>query len=232
MLGGADNTAGVATVVVVGSSGIGLSPVTIADITFDLVGAPGSSGSLTFAGAIAGDTSRTDIPITSATGGTITIAAAGGFPIQGTVKLQLRTPATQGGVGFSSASVRAEGPINRTARVAPDGSFQICGAPDGTYSLTASAPGFLSAGLAGVVVSGGDVTVPETELLGGDVNSSGLVDINDITAITASFFQRVESCIDEIGRLIDLNCSGRVDVNDISGTTANFFKSGLQPWVP
>ncbi len=231
MLGGADNTAGVATVVVVGSSGIGLSAVTIADITFDLVDAPGSSTSLTFAGAIAGDPSRTDIPVTS-TGGTITIAAAEGFLIQGTVKLQLRTPATQGGVGFSSASVRAQGPMSRTVPVAPDGGFEVCGATDGTYSLTASAPGFLSAKLEDVVVAGENEPVPETVLLGGDADSTGFVSIDDITAAIASFAQTVQDCIDDEGRIVDIDCSGFVSIDDITGTIASFAKSSPQPWVP
>lgn len=232
MEGGVDNTTGVARVVVAGFSSMGLSAVTIADITFDLMSAPGSSSNLTLAGAIAGDTSNNDIPITSTTGGVITIAAAGGFLIQGTVKLQLRTPATQGGVGFSSASVRAEGPISRTAPVAPDGGFEICGATDGTYSLTASAPGFLSAQLTGVAVSGGNVAVPETELLGGDADSTGFVSIDDITAAIASFAQNLEDCMDDQGRIVDIDCSGFGSIDDITGTVANFAKSSPQPWVP
>ena len=117
-----------------------------------------------------------------------------------------------------------------------EGFFAFTDLPDGTYTLTAAAQGYLSALLEGVIVSGAEVsssgvTVPTTELLAGDVDTSGFININDVTAIVASFGSSLTDCVDSVGRHVDLDCGGFVNINDITGAVANFGGSSPQAWV-
>lgn len=239
LAGNVDNTTGVVSVAVAGSKAFGVASVMIADVTFDLIGAASSSTTLTFASTKAADDSAppSEISVSSTTPGQINIQTGNGSFIRGTVKLQLRTPTTPwlSGVGFSSAAVRAEGlsGFSRTQPVDSDGGFEFCGAPDDTYTLTASAQGFLDAELTGVAVSAADVDVGETMLLTGDADSSGFVSIDDITAGIGAFGQgppAIGDCMDAVGRLIDLDCSDFLSIDDITGTIGNFGLSSPQPW--
>ena len=158
----------------------------------------------------------------------ITVTPAGSPAIRCTVTLQLRSD-------HSAANVTATGPgFDTTVSVASDGSFEILDVPDGTYTLTASAPGYLSAELAGVVVAGSEVTaavtVPAAQLKAGDIDNSEFININDITGIVASFGTSVKDCADDLGRFVDLDCGGFVNINDITGAISNFGLASPQPW--
>ncbi len=153
--------------------------------------------------------------------------------VSGTVELQFRTPTSQGGIGHSSASVKVVGNgfDSGDVSVNPDGTFEIAGVPSsGTYTITASAPGHLEAELASLVLAGEDVDINTTTLIAGDVDTSGFVSIDDITAVTASFGQNVTGCVDSSNRVVDLDCSGFVSIDDVTGTIANFGKSSPQAW--
>ena len=69
-----------------------------------------------------------------------------------------------------------------------DGDWSLFGVPEGIYTLTASAPTFLSSQLTGLVVGvSEDIIVPTNELLAGDINGNAFVEINDITGIIGNF---------------------------------------------
>ncbi|MFQ5879413.1 MAG: carboxypeptidase regulatory-like domain-containing protein [Dehalococcoidia bacterium] len=147
-----------------------------------------------------------------------------GVSVTNRVVLQMRSD-------HSAATVTATGPgFESTVPVAPDGSFEIPDVPDGTYTLSASAPGYLSAQVTGVLVADGEIAVPATELRAGDVDGNDFVNINDITAIVASFGTVVTDCVDALGRFVDLDCNGFVKINDITGAVSNFGKGSPQPW--
>ena len=78
--------------------------------------------------------------------------------------------------GFSASTTSAD-----------DGSWKIMGVTTGTCTVNASAALYLSAELADVVVGSVDVTVPPNELLAGDLNLDGSVNIHDITAVVSNF---------------------------------------------
>ena len=74
------------------------------------------------------------------------------------------------------------------AKVALDGSFEFISIALGTFTLTASAPGYLSAVRSDVEVTAGNlVTFPLVQLLAGLVNNDAVVNINGITAVVSNF---------------------------------------------
>lgn len=110
---------------------------------------------------------------------------------------------------------------------ADDGTWQITGVPAETCTLTATAPGYLTA-QGQIVVSSADVTVPANELLAGDALKDGTVDFIDITTIISLFVQPTVDC--EIGgKVVDWDCGGEVDFLDITRTISNFPKT-TQPF--
>jgi hypothetical protein len=230
-----NNTDGFVSIALVGFSQTGTifpASMDIADIVFDLnPSGAGQSTPLTFTNEDAFDGNLGNpqpIPVESADG-SITIQNV--FDILGVVTLQLRTPATQGGIGFSKASVRAVGTgFDTTVQAAPDGSFVIPNVPNGTYTVTADAPGYLSARRQNVVVENADVTLPTKQLLAGDTDDSGSILGADISRVVAAFFQTTVDCKNTAGFVVDFDCSGRVLGNDISVAVSNFGKFQNQPW--
>jgi hypothetical protein len=121
-------------------------------------------------------------------------------------------------------------PGGATGTVNADGSFQISNVAAGTYTLTASAPGYVSRQRANVVVGSSAVTLPSTQLRCGLVNSDNFVNINDITATVASFGKTLANRVDAQGRFVDQNGDGFVNINDITCVVSGFGKTSPEPW--
>lgn len=113
-----------------------------------------------------------------------------------------------------------------TTTTAITGSFLFDNAPAGTYSVTASRSGFLSATCEGVVHTADALTtLADVVLLAGDIDDSGEIDITDATAIGAVF----GSTGPEVA---DLNDDGVVDILDLILMAANFGQTSAgNPWV-
>ncbi len=76
-----DHGGGVATIAVAGAVPVNVSSLTIADVAFDLIGAPGQSSEIAFTGVLAGDASFPPKPIpVTAINGTIRIRIPAGGP--------------------------------------------------------------------------------------------------------------------------------------------------------
>lgn len=154
--------------------------------------------------------------------------AKSGATVGGTVGLIGRTPILPPGIGYAITTVRVGGaPVSADAA----GSFTLSGIDDGTYTLTASAPGYLSTSRTISVVNGALVgTLPPLQLRAGDVFGQGAVGINEIAAIAAAFGTSPPDRIDAQGRIVDLNGDGVVDVGDVSAAAASFGLIAPQPW--
>lgn len=124
-----------------------------------------------------------------------------------------------------------------TVTFAPDtaSTVQITGLLPGIYTLTASAPGFLSAELGGVVlgdVPGEQVSVDAVVLPAGDSNSDGVIDIADATAV-ANGFRTVFTPgqrRDASDNVVDLNGDGVVNAADLSLAISNIGLSSPTAW--
>jgi hypothetical protein len=156
----------------------------------------------------------------------VTQAAAS---IAGTVTLQGRTATSPAGVGHGIATVTLN-PGNLVAIVGVNGSFQFTNVAAGTFTLTATAPGYVSRHRTNVVVAGSPVTVPTVQLRCGLVDSNLFVNINDITATVASFGKTLPTRVDALGRFVDQNGDGFVNINDITCVVSGFGTTSPQPW--
>jgi hypothetical protein len=111
-----------------------------------------------------------------------------------------------------------------------DGSFQFSNVAPGTFTLVASAAGYVSRERANVVVTGSLVTVPTVQLRCGLVNNDLFVNINDITATVASFGTSPANRVDAQGRFVDQNGDGSVNINDITCVVSGFGATSPESW--
>jgi hypothetical protein len=158
-----------------------------------------------------------------------TPSAVVGTTISGTVTLQARTATFPMGVGHSLARVTLN-PSGIIVSVNADGSFQFSNVANGTFTLVASAAGYVSRERANVMVTGSPVTVPTVELRCGLVDSNEFVNINDITATVASFGTSPANRVDAQGRFVDQNGDGFVNINDITCVVSGFGTTSPLAW--
>jgi len=110
-----------------------------------------------------------------------------------------------------------------------DGAFEFTNLMPWSYEISATANGFMSVGKTEFPVGGSPVTLFATELRAGIVDRDNIVNIRDISAITASFGAAIVGRVDGFGCIVDMNADGVVDVRDISAVAANF-GSTSRPW--
>lgn len=151
-----------------------------------------------------------------------------GGTISGKALLQGRTPTFPAQIGLGIAGITLAG---QTVGTAPDGSFSFSNVPDGTFTIAASAAGYLPAERTITIANGAVVGgLPPVQLRAGDVTHQGAVTINDVAAVAVAFGRSTTSRRDTQGRIVDLNGDGVIDVQDISMAAATFGRAGSQPW--
>jgi hypothetical protein len=139
--------------------------------------------------------------------------------MKGNVKVEGRGDDNQAG-----HSVVGEGDLSTLTET--NGDFSLVEAEFGTYNLTAKSPGFLAATCEGVVHENVETPLEGTELLAGDIDDSGGIDITDAVAIGADFGDA------SAGKVSDLNIDDEVDILDLILMAANFGQtSENNPWV-
>ena len=108
-----------------------------------------------------------------------------------------------------------------------DGHFVIEDVVADTYTLTANSAGYLATVCEDVAHSEDALTLlDDVELLAGDIDDSGEIDIVDATAIGLVFGST------EPGEVADLNVDGEVDILDLILMSVNFGQtSEANPWV-
>lgn len=124
--------------------------------------------------------------------------------------------------GFTSATVSSHNPANGTgtasAVLGPElnqVTVNLNGVSTGQY-LTVTLNGLTAAGITGNVLS------PQIGILVGDVDTSGRVDGNDVSAVQSHTRQTPDKMIFRY----DVNATGRIDGNDVS-TTQSQTRTGL-----
>jgi sugar lactone lactonase YvrE len=153
----------------------------------------------------------------------------GGTTVSGTVTLQGRTATFPTGVGHGIATVTLS-PGGATGSVNADGTFQVPNVPPGTFTLVASAAGYVSRQRTNVVVAANPVTLPSTQLRCGLVNNDLFVNINDITATVGAFGTAPAARVDAQGRFVDQNGDGFVNINDITCVVSGFGATSPESW--
>ena len=104
----------------------------------------------------------------------------------------------------------------------PDGTFSLT-APAGTYTIAATASGFLSARGSATIVGGSSSTKPNISLLAGDIDGSGVIDQFDALTIGMNYNGTTPTAA-------DLNNDGVINVLDLELLAANYRKTGPTVW--
>jgi hypothetical protein len=106
--------------------------------------------------------------------------------------------------------------------VATDGTFSLTAAP-GTYTIRATASGFLSAEGSVTLTSGTPATMPEITLLAGDIDNNGSIDQFDALTIGMSYNSSTPAAA-------DLNNDNVINVLDLELLARNYRETGPVAW--
>ena len=109
-----------------------------------------------------------------------------------------------------------------SATANPDGTFSLT-APGGTYTIVASASGFLSAEGSASIPAGGTSTKPTIALLAGDIDGNGVIDQFDALTIGMNYNGTTPAAA-------DLNNDGVINVLDLELLAAHYRETGPTVW--
>jgi len=109
-----------------------------------------------------------------------------------------------------------------TVNANPDGTFSLQ-APAGTYTVLASASGFLGAQSSVTIVGGEASTLPTISLLAGDIDNNNVIDQFDAMTIGMSY-----NSADPVSA--DLNSDGVINVLDLELLAHNYRATGPVAW--
>ncbi|HMV28147.1 MAG TPA: carboxypeptidase regulatory-like domain-containing protein [Anaerolineales bacterium] len=112
--------------------------------------------------------------------------------------------------------------VEATTTVDTSGNFTIT-APAGTYTVVASAPGFLKAQGSPVLTAGATKTMQTISLLAGDIDGNDVIDQFDALTIGMNY-----NLIEPTAA--DLNNDGTINVLDLELLAANYRASGASAW--
>jgi hypothetical protein len=108
------------------------------------------------------------------------------------------------------------------ATVDASGNFSFS-APAGSYTVRASASGFLSAQGTATLTSGNTTPMPQISLSAGDIDNNGVVDQLDAITIGMNYNLATPAAA-------DLNCDGIINVLDLELLAGNYRDVGPVPW--
>ena len=103
-----------------------------------------------------------------------------------------------------------------------DGTFLLM-APAGTYTVSATASGFLSAQGPATLVGGSTTTLPVVSLLAGDIDNNNVIDQFDAMTIGMGYNTSTPAAA-------DLNNDGTINVLDLELLAQNYRKTGPIAW--
>jgi hypothetical protein len=112
--------------------------------------------------------------------------------------------------------------VQATAIADANGNFSMT-APAGTYSVVASAPGFLRAQGSPVLTSGATTTLQVVALLAGDIDGNDVIDQFDALTIGMNYNLASPAAA-------DLNNDGTINVLDLELLAANYRQTGPLTW--
>ena len=103
-----------------------------------------------------------------------------------------------------------------------DGTFSFA-VPAGTYTVEATASGFLSAEGPATIVAGETTTMPTISLVAGDIDGNGVIDQYDALTIGINYNASAPDAA-------DLNADGVINVLDLEILAANYHQTGPTAW--
>jgi|GEM_PF-2274265 CSLREA domain-containing protein len=127
-------------------------------------------------------------------------------------------------------TVELEGGGTVQASGGANGRYWVTGLPVGKHGFVIDADNHLPARITGVAITGGLLRLPNVELIVGDLDDTGGIDINDMLIVASYFGAITSTTTDSSGRLIDIDGDGVVSIRDISKLATQFGVSGDQPW--
>lgn len=101
-----------------------------------------------------------------------------------------------------------------------DGSFSFEQLRDGVFTMTVNSDNHVAACTTVEIINGEVVSVEELELIAGDVTGDGIIDIGDISAVSAKY--GLTSSDDAFDEIMDLNRDGLINIQDISIIGSHF----------
>ncbi len=116
----------------------------------------------------------------------------------------------------------ADNSLAATVNANPDGTFNFS-APAGTYTITASASGFLSAQGSITLTNGNIRTMSIVTLPAGDIDGNSVIDQFDAMTIGMGYNTAIPPAA-------DLNNDGTINVLDLELLAANYRKAGAVAW--
>ena len=132
----------------------------------------------------------------------------------------------QGRLSHEGITVDATGPVTSTDMTGSNGDFVLDQLRAGTYTITADVGSYLPACTPVTLVAGDQVTLPSTQLLGGDLNDDDTINIGDATLLTANFNETVPPA----DARADINADSIINVQDLAILAGNYEISGCQSW--
>ncbi|GAB4526838.1 MAG: hypothetical protein Kow0063_01490 [Anaerolineae bacterium] len=150
---------------------------------------------------------------------TLTITGVAGATVQGYVMLEGRPNGQWDGALVTIDSTSFEAITN------PDGSFEFVDVPPGVYTFRANADGYLEAVCENMEVVAPLTILGPVELLAGDVNGDGIIDIVDAVAIGTAFGDPASN------PAADLNDDGAINVLDLILMAVNFGVEAPTVWA-
>ena len=168
------------------------------------------NGSETATSTPDGSATETSTPIGSPTA---TLPPAGSGTLNGQVLAE--KPVT---VSLFNADNTLAGSVTAN----PDGTFSLT-APAGSYTVFATASGYLSAQASVTLTDGSTTTMPTISLLAGDIDNNNVIDQFDAMTIGMSYNSATPTAA-------DLNNDGVINVLDLEVLAANYRETGPVLW--
>lgn len=133
-----------------------------------------------------------------------------------------------GGRNTHSGSTITANPGSYTTTTTSDGAFSLA-VPAGTYTVTASTPGYLSTQKTNVVAaSGGTVTLLPATAIAGDLDGNTVIDRRDAEIVGKAYMTRAGDA--KFDRRADINGDGVVNIIDLILVASRNGQSSAQPW--
>jgi len=160
----------------------------------------------------------TETPIPATETPTPTVA------VNGSISGSVTRMGTSDATGITVLLTKPDGTVI-SANLSPAGEFSFPDLVPGTYQIIATASGYVPRQAQVIVEMGIPVSLPPTQLVAGDTNDDGRIDIADAALVASNF-----DANGVVTPTVDLNRDGRIDILDLAQIGASFGLVGPTGW--